>query len=128
MIVGVLEEMSCTVEIDEFVAATPVGALPMRNVIARCGLSCATETVVKSVHYDTLRAEGYLVANDRSSSAGLLMALAERRDRNGLGSVWLVFFDGEESTVSWLGLDRTYAAGGWREGGHPMERRRRSEP
>ena len=117
MIVEALRELSCTVEVDEFVAATPVGALRMRNVIARFGSVSPTEIVVVSGHYDTLRQEGFLGANDGGSSAGLLMALAERLDRNSLGSVWLVFFDGEESTVSWRGLDHTYGsrrlAGKW---------------
>lgn len=110
MIVEALREMSCTVEIDEFVAATPVGALRMRNLIARFGAASPTEVVVVSGHYDTLRMKGFLGANDGGSSAGLLMALAERLDHLGLGSVWLVFFDGEESTVSWRGLDHTYGS------------------
>ena len=110
MIAEALREMSCTVEIDAFVAATPVGVLSMRNVIARFGTEPTAEIVVISGHYDTLRKEGFLGANDGGSSAGLLMALAERLNRNSLGPVWLVFFDGEESTVSWRGLDHTYGS------------------
>ena len=117
MIVEALREMSCTVEIDEFVAATPVGALRMRNVIARFGVASPSKVLVVSGHYDTLRREGFVGANDGGSSAGLLMALAERLDRIGLGPVWLVFFDGEESTGSWRDLDHTYGsrrlAGKW---------------
>ncbi|MDE0627058.1 MAG: M28 family peptidase [Bryobacterales bacterium] len=105
-----LGEMSCTVEINEFVAATPVGALPMRNVIARFGPPSPDKVVVVSGHYDTLRKEGFLGANDGGSSAGLLMALAERLDACVPGPVWIVFFDGEEATVAWRGLDNTYGS------------------
>lgn len=110
MIVKALEAMSCSVEVDQFVAATPVGALGMRNVIARFGPASPDRVVVVSGHYDTFRREGFVGANDGGSSAGILMALAERLNRIDLGPVWLVFFDGEESTVAWKGLDHTYGS------------------
>ena len=110
MIVGALRELRCEIETDEFVAETPVGALPMRNVIARFGPPDAAEVVVVSGHYDTLRKEGFLGANDGGSSAGLLLALAERLHAAPLGAVWLVFFDGEEATVAWRNNDHTYGS------------------
>ena len=117
MIVEALEPMVCTVEEDLFVAATPVGALSMGNIVARFGQPSATSVVVVSGHYDTLRMDGFVGANDGGSSAGLLMALAERLDRPDAPAVWLVFFDGEESTVEWRDRDHTYGsrrlAGRW---------------
>lgn len=110
MVVEALSELSCQVEVDQFVAATPVGALWMRNIIARFGPPSSPQVVVVSGHYDTLRMDGFLGANDGGSSAGLLMALAERLNRIGLGAVWLVFFDGEESTVAWRDGDHTYGS------------------
>ncbi len=117
MIADGLGNLSCRVEQDAFVAATPVGRLAMRNVIARFGPPGSDRVVVVSGHYDTLRMEGFVGANDGGSSAGLLMSLAERLDALELGSVWVVFFDGEESTTVWRNLDHTYGsrrlAGTW---------------
>ena len=113
LIVETLTKLSCTVEVDSFVAPTPVGALPMRNIIARFGPPSASAVVVVSGHYDTLRMPGFVGANDGGSSAGLLMALAERLHLTGpTGSpaVWLVFFDGEESTKEWRDGDHTYGS------------------
>ena len=110
MIVRALSRLSCTVEVDPFVAPTPVGALLMRNIIARFGPSTDSPVMVISGHYDTLRMDGFLGANDGGASAGFLMALAERLDRAGQEAVWLVFFDGEESTVQWRDRDHTYGS------------------
>ena len=110
MIVQALSRLSCTVEVDAFVAATPVGALPMRNIIVRFGRNTDSPVMVISGHYDTLRMDGFVGANDGGSSAGFLMALAERMDRADQEAVWLVFFDGEESTVHWRDRDHTYGS------------------
>lgn len=121
MIVAALSELSCTVEEDEFVAATPIGALRMCNIVARFGADSPEAVVVVSGHYDTLRMEGFLGANDGGSSAGALMALAERLDRTNAHAVWLAFFDGEEATVEWRDRDHTYGsrrlAGRWAASG-----------
>ncbi len=117
LIVRALARLSCEVEVDSFVAPTPVGALRMRNIVARFGPPSPGATVVVSGHYDTHRMNGFLGANDGGSSAGLLMALAERIDQIEPGPVWLAFFDGEESTVEWRDGDHTYGsrrlAGQW---------------
>lgn len=105
-----LDAMSCSVEVDAFVASTPVGAVPMRNIVARFGPPAAPSVAVVSGHYDTLRMDGFVGANDGGSSAGFLMALAERLDRDGQAAVWLVFLDGEESIVEWRREDHTYGS------------------
>lgn len=110
LIVETLAKLSCTVEVDSFVAPTPVGALTMRNLIARFGPPSPSEVVVVSGHYDTLRMPGFVGANDGGSSAGLLMALAERLHVTESKAVWLVFFDGEESTKEWRDGDHTYGS------------------
>lgn len=121
MIVAALSDLSCSVEEAEFVAATPIGALRMCNIVARFGDLRAESVVAVSGHYDTLRMEGFLGANDGGSSAGMLMALAERLDRTSGKAVWLVFFDGEEATVEWKNQDHTYGsrrlAGRWAASG-----------
>lgn len=121
MIVAALSDLSCSVEEDEFVAATPVGALRMCNIVARFGPPSAESVVAISGHYDTLRIDGFLGANDGGSSAGMLMALAERLDQATAKAVWIVFFDGEEATVEWKNQDHTYGsrrlAGRWAASG-----------
>lgn len=121
MIVAALSDLSCAVEEDEFVAATPIGALRMCNIVARFGPQNPDSVVVVSGHYDTLRMDGFVGANDGGSSAGTLMALAERLDRSGAEAVWLAFFDGEEATVEWRNQDHTYGsrrlAGRWSASG-----------
>ncbi len=117
LIASGLAGLSCDVEVDSFVAPTPVGALGMANVFARFGPPDADGVVVVSGHYDTARIPGFVGANDGGSSAGLLMALAERIHLARPGPVWLAFFDGEESTVEWRDNDHTYgsrrAAAAW---------------
>jgi len=117
LIAGGLEKLSCRVEEDSFIAATPVGALRMKNVIARFGDPSAESVIVVSGHYDTLRQQDFVGANDGGSSAGILMTLAERLDGSDAPAVWLAFLDGEEATVSWNGDDHTYGsrhlAGRW---------------
>ncbi len=105
-----LEGLACRVEVDDFVATTPVGPLSMQNLIARFGPADADDVVIISGHYDTLRQDGFVGANDGGSSAGLLVTLAERLDAVDRGSVWVVFFDGEESTTVWRNQDHTYGS------------------
>ncbi len=117
LITGGLEKLSCSVEEDAFIATAPVGSLRLKNIIARFGDLDAESVVVISGHYDTLRENGFVGANDGGSSAGLLMALAERLDGTDAPAVWIAFLDGEEATVSWSGDDHTYGsrhlAGRW---------------
>ncbi len=110
MIAAALGKLSCTVEVDAFLAATPKGAIPMRNIVARFGSASAATVTVVSGHYDTVNKPGIVGANDGGSSAALLMVLAERIERAGLGPVWLAFFDGEESVVEWKDSDHTYGS------------------
>ena len=112
LITGELRALELDVVEDDFVALTPKGSVPMKNIIAKLPGE-GNRVVVVSGHYDTFHRPGlhFVGANDGGSSAGFLLALArilaasERAD-----SVWLVFFDGEESTVSWRNNDHTYGS------------------
>lgn len=110
MIVANLDRLSCSVEVDRFVAATPKGAKPMRNIVARFGEKSHSPVIVISGHYDTIAAPSFVGANDGGSSAALLMVLAERLDRAGREGVWLALFDGEEAVVEWNDSDHTYGS------------------
>ena len=110
MIVKHLERLSCTVEVDRFVAATPLGEVPMRNIVARFDTRPSVPVTVISGHYDTIADPAFVGANDGGSSAALLAVLAERLDRSGREGVWLALFDGEEAAVEWSGSDHTYGS------------------
>jgi Zn-dependent M28 family amino/carboxypeptidase len=100
------------VEEDPFVASTPIGPIPMTNLIAEFRGS-SRETVIVAGHYDTKRFDEFhfLGANDGGSSAALLVELARvlGTRRNAL-NYWLVFFDGEEAVRDWSATDSLYGS------------------
>ena len=100
------------VEDDTFIADTPVGKLPMRNIIAKFP-GTRDGIIMIAGHYDTnypLQNTGYVGANDGGSSTAILLELAEQlRDKKRDGySVWLVWTDGEEAIKSWTAGDSVY--------------------
>jgi glutaminyl-peptide cyclotransferase len=94
------------VEEDAFVAETSVGKVPMRNIIAKFPGS-RDGIIVLSSHYETnywLRQTSFVGANDGACTSALLLAIADQlRGKKLEGySIWLAFFDGEESmTRQW---------------------------
>jgi Zn-dependent M28 family amino/carboxypeptidase len=92
------------VEEDAFVAETPAGKIPMRNIIAKFP-GTKDGLIVLGSHIDTnypLRKTSFVGANDGASTTALLLAIADQlRGRKLEGpSVWLAFLDGEESIPS----------------------------
>jgi hypothetical protein len=111
-----LQAFGYTVERDEFVGKTPVGDIPMANLIAEVPAAEGAPdgpVIILSGHYDTLLRDGFAFvgANDAGSSTGVLLelgrVLAEHRPPL---PVWLVFFDGEEALVSWGPTDSRYGS------------------
>lgn len=97
---------------DLFMADTPAGKLPVRNIIAKFP-GKKDGIIVIAGHYDTnypLRDTGYVGANDGGSSTALLLELANQlRDKPREGySVWLVWTDGEEAVRQWSENDSLY--------------------
>jgi Zn-dependent M28 family amino/carboxypeptidase len=89
------------VEEDSFVAETPVGKLPMTNIVAKFPGS-KDGIIVLSSHYETnywLKDTSFAGANDGACTSALLLAIADQlRGKKLEGySIWLAFFDGEES-------------------------------
>jgi len=111
-IIHQLQADGCTVDEDSFVASTPVGQIPMTNLIARIP-GARPEIVMVTGHYDTLRLEGgrFVGANDGGSSAAFLTELARQlcRRKNPV-TYWLVWFDGEEALVNWTATDSVYGS------------------
>jgi hypothetical protein len=102
------------VEDDYFMADTPAGKLPVRNIIAKFP-GTRDGVIVIAGHYDTnypLKDQGYVGANDGGSSAAVLLEIANQlhgKKRAGY-NVWLVWTDGEEAVKQWEGDDNTYGA------------------
>jgi len=100
------------VEDDRFMASTPAGELPVRNIIAKFP-GTKDGIIVIAGHYDTnypLRDTGYVGANDGGSSTALLLELANHlrgKKRDGY-SVWLLWTDGEEAIKTWTATDSIY--------------------
>jgi len=107
-----LKQDGCEVEQDSFVASTPLGQIPMVNVIAKIPGS-RPDVVMVAGHYDTMRFEGgnFVGANDGGSSTAFLLEMA-RLLGHGKRAVtyWLVFFDGEEALVRWSDSDKLYGS------------------
>ncbi|HEY7098313.1 MAG TPA: M28 family peptidase [Terriglobales bacterium] len=100
------------VQDDAFVADTPEGKFPVRNIIAKYPGS-KDGIIVIAGHYDTnypLRDTGYVGANDGGSSTAILLELANQlrgKQQDGY-SVWLVWTDGEEALKQWSPTDSLY--------------------
>lgn len=99
-----LKANGAQVEEDAFVADTPAGKIAMRNIVAKFPGS-KDGIIVLGSHIDTnypLRNTNFAGANDGGSSTALLLAIADQlRGKKLEGySVWLAFFDGEESIPS----------------------------
>jgi glutaminyl-peptide cyclotransferase len=106
------------VEDDAFIADTPEGKFPVRNILAKFP-GTKDGIVVIFGHYDTnypLRNTGYVGANDGGSSTAILLEFANQlriasqgKKRDGY-SVWLVWTDGEEAVKNWTDTDSVYGA------------------
>ena len=111
-IVSELKSNGLTVSTDEFVASTPVGEKKMVNITAEIPGE-SNEVVIVGSHYDTkfYRDMHFVGANDPGASVGTLIELGRVLSGNGQKqkfTLWLVFFDGEESFCE-----------GWDECGKP---------
>ncbi len=102
------------VEEDAFVADTPAGRIPMRNIVAKFPGS-KDGIIVLGSHIDTnypLRKTRFVGANDGACTTALLLAIADQlRGKKLEGySVWLAFFDGEEAIKEWSDSDSLYGS------------------
>ncbi len=97
---------------DSFVATTPVGDIPMSNVIGVLRGQSPT-VVILAGHYDTAKLDSvrFVGANDGGSSAAFLLEMARvLRSRKNWFTYWLVFFDGEEALKEWSASDSLYGS------------------
>jgi hypothetical protein len=105
-----LKSFGCSVEEDNFESPTPVGRIPMKNIMAKIP-GASANVVLLLTHYDTKRQADFVGANDSGSSTGLMLEMARQLcGKKGSVSVWIAFLDGEEALVEWSDLDSTYGS------------------
>lgn len=105
-----LQAAGCAVEEDDFAAVTPLGRVPMKNIVARAA-GKRPGVVLFLTHYDTARLPAFLGANDGGSSTGVMLELARHLcARTNELSVWIAFLDGEEAQVRWSETDGLYGS------------------
>jgi hypothetical protein len=107
-----LSAIGLTVQEQPFIADTPVGRVEMANLIVRLP-GRVPDRLVLAGHYDTkLYTDRVFVgANDGASSAAFLVELARVLAATPHELTYdLVWFDGEEAFVNWMGYDHTYGS------------------
>jgi len=109
-IIGQLKEFGCPVEAHDFHAATPVGSLAMKNIVAKIPGE-DSGIILLLTHYDTVRVANFVGAEDSGSSSGLMLEMARLLcPRKGAHAVWIAFLDGEEAQVQWTDTDSVYGS------------------
>ena len=108
-----LKSIGIPVAQQTFVAKTPIGDVPMVNLIATIP-GARKERIAIAGHYDTklYREFRFVGANDAGSSTAFLIELARvLKSRANALTIELIFFDGEEATLpDWSGTDHTYGS------------------
>ena len=105
-----LQSYGCNVETDSFGADTPVGRLPMKNILVKI-LGENPGVILLGTHYDTLLKDNFVGADDGGSSTALMLELARLLcAQHGKYAVWITFFDGEEAMKQWSANDSRYGS------------------
>ncbi|MGB0033939.1 MAG: M28 family peptidase [Candidatus Acidiferrales bacterium] len=106
-----LQGYGCTVEEQDFHASTPVGNLAMKNIIAKIP-GTGQGIILLLTHYDTLRMDNFVGAEDSGSSTALMLEMARLLcgKQHGPNAVWISFLDGEEAQVHWSETDSVYGS------------------
>jgi glutaminyl-peptide cyclotransferase len=112
-IIAQFKSLGISVTQQAFVAKTPIGEIPMVNLIATIP-GARKERIAIAGHYDTklFREFRFVGANDGGSSTAFLIELGRvLKTRANPFTTELIFFDGEEATLrDWAGTDHTYGS------------------
>lgn len=95
-----------------FTADTPIGRIPMVNVIATIP-GRRSDRIILGSHFDTKleRRFRFVGASDGASSTAALLELGRvLKSTTHEHTIELLFLDGEEATVAWEGNDHTYGS------------------
>ena len=105
-----LKSYGCSVETDSFTADTPVGRLPMKNILVKIA-GKEPGVFLLGTHYDTKLMPNFVGADDGGSSTALMLELARLLClQHGKYSVWIAFLDGEEAMREWSDTDSRYGS------------------
>ncbi len=105
-----LKSYGCAVETDSFSADTPVGRLPMKNILVKIPGE-KPGVILLGTHYDTLLMDNFVGADDSGSSTAVMLELARLLcPQHGKYAVWIAFFDGEEAMKHWSATDSRYGS------------------
>src|SRR5579859_6190624 len=105
-----LVNYGCKVDTDAFTADTPVGRLPMKNIVAKIP-GDKPGIILLATHYDTKLLPNFVGADDAGSSTGVMLELAHLLcQKHGAYQVWITFFDGEEAMKEWSDTDSRYGS------------------
>jgi peptidase M28-like protein len=105
-----LKSYGCTVETDAFSTDTPIGRLPMKNILVKIPGE-KPGVILLGTHYDTLLKDNFVGADDGGSSTALMLELARLLcPQHGRYAVWIAFFDGEEAMKQWSDTDSRYGS------------------
>jgi glutaminyl-peptide cyclotransferase len=97
-----LQSFGCKYDDHDFHADTTVGNVAMKNITAKIP-GKSSDIIMLTTHYDTKLMPNFVGADDSGSSTGLMLELARHlcKQQNAL-TIWITFFDGEESfTPEW---------------------------
>jgi len=116
-IVSQLKGFGCAVDTDDFNAQTPIGTLAMKNIVAKVP-GTGQGIILLLTHYDTLRLDNFVGAEDAGSSSGLMLEMASLlcSGPKQPNAVWIAFLDGEEGQVvengvaQWTATDSVYGS------------------
>jgi peptidase M28-like protein len=111
-ILSQLSSAGCTTDIDAFNADTPVGRLPMKNILVKIP-GTQRGVIMLATHYDTLLKNDitFVGADDGGSSTAVMLELARILcAQQGKYAVWIAFFDGEEAMKAWSDSDSRYGS------------------
>src|SRR5713226_2335487 len=105
-----LKSYACSVETDSFGAETPVGRLPMKNILVKIPGE-KPGVILLGTHYDTKLLDSFVGADDGASSTAVMLELARLLcNQRGRYAAWIAFFDGEEAVKHWSDTDSRYGS------------------
>jgi Zn-dependent M28 family amino/carboxypeptidase len=109
-ILSQLKSFGCTVETDDFSAQTPAGRIAMKNILVKISGE-RPGIILLGTHFDTLKKDNFVGADDAGSSTGVMLELARQLcGKRGRYAVWIAFFDGEEAVQQWSDTDSRYGS------------------
>jgi Zn-dependent M28 family amino/carboxypeptidase len=111
-LVAELKSYGCAVETDSFSADTPMGRVPMKNILVKIPGE-KQGIILLGTHYDTKLLENFVGADDGGSSTGVMLELARLLCKQpGKYAVWIAFFDAEEAfnPEEWKDPDNCYGS------------------